>query len=351
MSGTLLLLAASLTPLACGSAPGDSPFRPPAVPLVTIDPYTSCWSMADRLAADWPRHWTGRVHAMCGFVRVDGKPFRFMGSAPEVRDEAAQTSLEVRATQTVYRFAAGGASLAVTFTSPLLVADLDLASRPAAYITFEAASADGKPHAVQIYFDATAEWCVNEPKQQVAWRRVDAGGLEAMRVGTVEQRVLATKGDNVRIDWGYLYVAVPKGSAACVIASDKKARGAFAAGGPLSTEDDRRMPRAANDEWPVLAAALDLGTVDRTPGLRHVIIAYDDLYSVEYFGQKLRPWWRRDGSATAESMLADAERQYADVLRRCDAFDKQLDEAARASDGAEYAALCRLVYRQAVAAH
>src|SRR4051794_36655468 len=88
-------------------------FRPPAVPLVTVDPYTSCWSMGDRLAADWPRHWTGKVHALCGFIRVDDQTFRFLGSAPEVATEARQTALEVTATQSIYRFAAGDVNLSV----------------------------------------------------------------------------------------------------------------------------------------------------------------------------------------------------------------------------------------------
>ncbi|WP_224996259.1 DUF4964 domain-containing protein [Cesiribacter sp. SM1] len=54
-------------------------FRAPAYPLVTIDPYTSAWSMADKLYDDPVRHWTGRVHSLIGAVRVDGKVYRFMG--------------------------------------------------------------------------------------------------------------------------------------------------------------------------------------------------------------------------------------------------------------------------------
>ncbi|HTM56205.1 MAG TPA: DUF4964 domain-containing protein, partial [Pirellulales bacterium] len=112
-------------------------FRPPAVPLITIDPYTSCWSMANELHVDWPRHWTGKVHAMTGFIRVDGKSWRFMGNAPEVAKTATQRSLEVRPTQTIYQFEAAGARLALTFTAPLLLDDLELVSRPANYVTFE----------------------------------------------------------------------------------------------------------------------------------------------------------------------------------------------------------------------
>ncbi len=327
-------------------------FRPPAVPLVTVDPFTSCWSMSDSLSGDWPRHWTGKVHAMCGFIRVDGKPLRFMGAAPEVPEEATQTSLEVRATQSVYRFTAGGVNLTVTFTAPLLLTDLDLLSRPANYLTFDAASADGKPHSVQIYFDATGDWAVNRPSQQVQWSRASAAGLDVMKIGSRDQRVLATQGDDVRIDWGYFYVAVPQNVVEqTAISDDKSARSAFAASGSAIMDDDRQMPRAANDRWPVLSMVLDLGTVEKEPVRRHLILAYDDLYSVEYFEQKLRAWWRRDGQMSAEKMLAAAEQDYVDVLRRCDAFDKDLAAAAARSGSPEYVRLCELAYRQAVAAH
>jgi len=107
---------------------GSTQFRPPAVPLVAHDPYFSVWSTRDRLGEDWSRHWTGAVHAMCGMARIDGKPFRFMGAAPQAVPEMSQTDLQVLPTRTLYRFEAGGIRLGVTFTTPTLPHDLDLLS-------------------------------------------------------------------------------------------------------------------------------------------------------------------------------------------------------------------------------
>jgi hypothetical protein len=345
----LILLALTVVCL-CGPLHGAD-FRPPAVPLITIDPYTSCWSMGERLAGDWPRHWTGKVHAMCGLIRVDGRPWRFMGLAPDSVAEATQLALEVRATQTTYQFRAGAVELKLTFTSPLLLDDLDRLSRPASYVTWDVSPTDDKRHDVQIYFDATAEWAVNKPDQKVEWKRTSADGLDAMRIGTVDQRVLATKGDDVRIDWGYLYVASPAGTAPTAIASDTAARGAFASGSKTPLSDDTETPRAANDRWPVLSAVFDLGSVGPGGARRHLILAYDDLLSVEYFGKKLPAWWRRDKTATAEAMLAVAEREYDQTLQRCDTFDAELAERTKRCGSEEYSRLCQLAYRQAIAAH
>lgn len=201
--------------------------------------------MHDRLAGDWSRRWTGKVHALCGLIRVDGKAYRFLGNAPQVADEAMQVDLVVSATQTRYRFTAGPVQLLVTFTSPLLLDDLELLSRPASYVTCEVTSADDKSHAVQLYFDATAEWAVNKPSQRVTWERASVAGMQTMKIGTVDQAVLGTKGDDVRIDWGYLYLAAPHDSAQCVIAADVLARGEFAETKAPSTQDDADKPRTA----------------------------------------------------------------------------------------------------------
>ena len=56
-----------------------SDLRAPAYPLVTIDPYTSAWSMSDCLYDTPVKHWTGHSFPLLGVLKVDGKPYRFMG--------------------------------------------------------------------------------------------------------------------------------------------------------------------------------------------------------------------------------------------------------------------------------
>lgn len=99
-------------------------FRAPAYPLVTIDPYTSLWSMADILTNDTVRHWSGKPNAVIGLAEIDGKYWRFMGvDDKELTPAMQQTDVAFDSFSTTYTFEAAGVGLQVRFTSPLLPTD------------------------------------------------------------------------------------------------------------------------------------------------------------------------------------------------------------------------------------
>jgi hypothetical protein len=327
------------------------PFRPPAVPLVTHDPYFSVWSAADRPTDDWSRHWTGSIQAFSSLVRVDGKPYRLLGKAPANVPAMQMMDLDVTPTRTVYAMTAPGVRVMVTFCSPLLPHDLDTLARPVSYLSWEVISIDGQTHDVALYFDSSAEVAVNKPDQKVAWERSQAGNLDVLRVGSVEQPVLAKAGDNLRIDWGYFYLAAPRTrGTSSAIGGDRAVREGFAAKGTLPLEDDSRAPRAANDDWPVLAFRFDLGSVRDAPQSRHLLLAYDELYAIEYFHQKLRPYWRRSGQEI-DGLLRAAESDYAALMKQCRDFDLALEADLSKAGGWHYVKLCALAFRQCLAAH
>lgn len=289
--------------------------KAPAYPLIVHDPYFSVWSFSDELNASPTRHWTGKEQAMVGWVEVDGHRYGFMGDS--VDERARQTRREMNATQTIYGFSCGPVDLVVAFTSPLLIDDLALLARPVSYVSFKVRPTDGGKHEVTVSFGVSADLAVNVPTQDVKASQYVSGGLSLLKAGTVSQAVLAKKGDDLRIDWGYVYVAVKNGPGV-----------------------EQRV------DGQLLMTHLTMGEEERV-----LLVGYDDLYAIQYFGRNLKGWWKLKPGTTIEGVLAEADRDYGVVLRKCLAMNERIYGDALKAGGETYAKLCVVAYRQCLAAH
>ena len=297
---------------------------------------------------------TGRNVLAVHCVSPRGGSFIDVGIASPVAPAGAvttatQTGVTVAATQTDYTFTAGPVDLRVNFLSPLLLDELEIVARPITYVTFDTRSHDGKPHAVQVYFGESGMLATNTGGQEVVTNAGSTAGVRWLNVGTKEQPVLQKKGDNVRIDWGYAYLAVPEQTGAQLTSGPlANLKTAFLRKGTLPAAGEPSGGVAQNYG---LAVSLPMGSVGATPVQKHLMLAYDDLYSVQYFGQNLRAWWRRDSTMTMPKLLQTAGNDYARLRQKSTAFDAQLRADAQKSGGREYADLCVLAYRQAISAH
>jgi hypothetical protein len=294
---------------------GLETLRAPAVPLVACDPYFSIWSQHDTLTGGDTTHWTGKPHRLVSTVTVDGKRYAAIGKPAEGERVLDQTSVAIYPTRTVYQLHGGGVHVELTFLTPALPDSIDLLSRPVTYVIYEVTAADGKQHEVVVDFVADGDLVVNEPQQEVEWSMEEFDGLVTLKCGSVEQPVLMTSGDDRRIDWGYLYVAAPSEFA--------------------STNNN--------------SLRLKINKVTKEPQHAWLMLVYDDLYSIQYMGTNLRPYWRRNGWE-ADDLLKASAQELGELRKRCETFDAELLADLQRAGGDQYAQLGALCFRHCFAA-
>ena len=227
-------------------------------------------------------------------------------------------SRDVDAFSTTFTYKNDAVRLTVRFTSPVLPDDLYYASRPVTYCHVAWEALDGKEHRVQVKFAVSEELVLNENRQGVALAYpVSIPNMMAVKMGNAHQNVLNRSGDLIGIDWGYLYLAVA--GEGC-----------------------------ANHE-----ALGELYAVSLTAELKNealFLFAYDDIDSIQYFGENLQAYWKKDGK-TIEQAIAEAAGEYDSLLSRCKAFSDNLVSDATDKGSEKYAEMLLLAVRQVMAAH
>ncbi|HZL09541.1 MAG TPA: DUF4965 domain-containing protein [Prolixibacteraceae bacterium] len=291
-------------------------------------------------------------HNKTGGAYVDFGIFQDKVEAEVFAQTAVQKSVGLSATQTQYEFTCGPVDLNLSFISPLLPENPDVLSRPVNYISYKVKSTDGKNHDVQIYFEATPEWAVNQLSQEVSIEKGQTDGLTYFKAGTTEQPILEKKGDDLRIDWGYFYLCgknTPDMSYA--LGDFETVKQGFAATGILESTGEQKLVTTMSTNIPVMSCASQLGEVSDKTTSGNIMIGYDDLYAIQYFGENRMAWWKKDGQVTMDDALKAASTEFDQLTETCAKFDNQLWADAVKAGGENYAELCVLAFRQSIAAH
>ena len=294
--------------------------RVPSIPLITVDPYFSVWSKNENLNFTETVHWTGSPNPIRGYVIVDGERYLFLGYERNAH-KILQTSIKVGALSTDITYANDKIELTASFMTPLLPDDLDIMTRPVSYMALSYKSLDGQAHDVKLNVSVREDICLNKRRQSpVVTEQLDIGDIKAVKMGNSQQDILNRSGDDLRIDWGYFYLAV----------ADKSA-----------------VTNMDTDRWGTWVSAVSDIKADST---LLTMFAYDDVYSISYFGDKLKSVWNKDGK-TIEAAIAEAVADYDKLAVRCREFSDDLEHRATEAGGKKYAELLLPAYRQVVAAH
>ena len=252
--------------------------RAPAVPLITVDPYFSVWSRDTTLNAATTMHWTGANNSIIGTVIVDGKTYSFLGYERDLH-KLVQTSLDITALSTVATYECAEITLTATYTTPLLPNCYEHLTRPVSYLELTYASKDGKAHEVIAHVRISEELCLNRAGESpVEVKDIDLNGLHGSRMGNTVQKPLNRSGDDLRIDWGYVYLM---------------AKGENVTTGLENIPERLKAIRTRKQT----NIAVTLGMTEGVSTL--ILFGYDDIESIEYFHKPLRSYWNRDGKSIA----------------------------------------------------
>lgn len=289
--------------------------RLPAIPLIANDPYFSVWLPADLPNQAHTVHWAGSDKRLSCNVTVDGVTYRCLGSGGNAC--ANVTYVSVTPTRTSFTYAAGGVYLKISFCSPALPDDLDILSTPITFVDFEAVSLDDKPHDVQVTFNVSDQLCYDGASHPEMFSdSYVVNGLNVLYVGQKQQKLLVHSGDHITIDWGYLYMA--------------------------STSPVCYRGTTAQFVWSV--------QVNNQTERESLLLGYDDVASINYFGTPCKAWYARGGK-TLPAALVEFATNHDAILARCADLDEKVIKEAQAAGGDDYAAIASAAWRHTFAAH
>jgi len=231
---------------------------------------------------------------------------------------AEQKSVDVLATNTYYTFACGPVELNVVFTAPMLMDDYDLLSSPINYISYQVLATDGQKHDVKFSLTAARELVLNKASQPTCSELITKDGIQYAKSGTVDQPILAKKGDHICIDWGYLYIPAINGEVSLA-------------------EADK------------LVFTRDLGKVEKAAS--YMMIGYDEVQDIEYMYKRYKGYWAHEGKVTIFDMFKRLDKEYDGIMKRCRSFDKRIYDDAVAAGDKKYAEILSASYRHVIAAH
>ena len=259
--------------------------------------------------------------------------------------QAVQKSVSVLATNTYYTMECGPVLLDLVFTAPMLIDNLDLLSTPVNYISYNVRAKDKKQHDVQFYLSASPEIAVNKISQPTVTTIVNEEGVKYAKTGTIDQPILAKKGDGICIDWGYLYLPAINGDVS--IATEEDMVSSFALTGKLAQAGEKIVARKVA-EMPVLAYVHDFGKIKEASSF--ALIGYDEVLDIEYMYYRYKGYWARNGK-TIFTAFNELARDYSSVMNRCRVLDKRIYDDGFAAGGKKYAEILSASYRHVIAAH
>lgn len=260
--------------------------------------------------------------------------------------QARQTNVNVLATSTYYTFDCGPVQLDVVFTSPMIYDDLDLLSTPVGYISYRVASTDGKAHDMQFYMGADPMVAKFKKPQPTRSSVENHHGVDYLKTGTVNQAILATKGDGVCIDWGYFYIPAVNGTIS--LGKSEDVLSSFIENGKLPATAREIVSRKSYDV-PTLAYTRDLGRVTQADS--YMMIGYDEVYDIEYMYHRYKGYWAHGGKTTIFDAFDKYHRNYVSIMQRSRAVDKRIYDDALAAGNTHYAEILSASYRHVMAAH
>ena len=303
----------------------------PAYPLFVKDPYFSLWSVSEGLNASDTQSWWGTEKRLYGFIRTGGETYCFLGRveafAPCGVKAAEQLSLSVTAYTTNYRFRAGETILNVRFVSPLPPSDPELLSLPVCYMEYSAEGADAE---ISLFVNRRIAYndIAENTNREVRGGAFPLRGFECAFLGLKRQLPFSNNDDLIGADWGYYYLS---GERAYFL--DERSLSAYLSGGRggFSCEGEERY----------------LGSVNFSRE-GAVMLGYDDLVSVDYFGEWLKGGYLARNTIVEALEYIHAHRKETD--EKLDAEDAELRRRA-AAYGEDYYDILVASLRQSVAAH